>query len=155
MGLESKEGRKPSSTAGRKAFPRKDGALGTATESSRKAWNKTTAQFSLLCAAAFPWVKPVYLDESRVHPFSLLCQKEGSKTRENTGKGYGLDTSSDLPSWGPPVLSFSCSKWLLAVKGSRKGRPDTIQFIHLRLVCEPMNLGIKGSTAGFDETGFT
>ena len=121
MSLERKGGR-PSSTAGRKAFPHKDGALRTATEGSRKAWSKTSAQFGLLGLAPFPWLKLVYLDESRAHPLSLLCQKEGRKTRENTRESSGSDASSDLPSRGPPVLLISCHKWLLAVERSKKGR---------------------------------
>ena len=118
-------------------FLKKDGAVGQLPKAAWRHGREKTVWFSLPRAGPCPWLKLAYLDASRIHPFSLLCQKERRKMRENGRSSkrlwFGYQVRLLLPrSTSHLGLSYFINGFLPWKEAERVGL-DMIQFIQLNL----------------------
>lgn len=92
----------------------------------RKRWPSSAGY-----AAQSPWLKLVYLDESRVHPFSRLCQKE-DKRKWRTKKKALLCVPSQSSTPGVHSSCFHVSNGFLPWNDAERDRLDMTQLVQLK-----------------------
>lgn len=127
ISLERKKGGRYHSKAGSRACSGRTGPLWIAIERGVKAWNKK--DWTVKCPA--PWPNLVYLDESRVHIVSLLCQKGKWKTRENERSrslSFGHQVRLLFLRSTPPFALTHIANGFLPWNKAERTKSDPIQF---------------------------